>query len=86
MKKKSVVEQESSKNDVAGLGENPIKLVDKDSGNIIAYVGKEQVYFNKTVSFDELESVLCFVQKKKFHKHLSNERFEEAQEFANRKF
>lgn len=90
MAKKAVNVTQTSRNDISGLGDNVVKLTDQSSGEILAYIGRqegeEKVHFAKPVTFDQLESVYELMQKKKFTKHISNERFDKAQEFANRKF
>ena len=89
-KKKAVAETPTNQNDLTGFGENVVKLTDSMSGQILAYVGKqggeEKVHFAKPITVDQLEAVHELLQKKKFNKHISNERFDRAQEYANRKF
>ena len=79
---------ESISNDIAGFGNNVVKLT--ESGIVLAYIGMqdghEKVYFPKPVTSERLESVYEFMQKKKFNKFITNEQFDKAQEFADRKF
>ena len=88
-RKKKVV-AETPTNHLTGFGENVVKLTDSTSGEILAYVGKqngeEKVHFAKPITVDQLEDVYELLQKKKFNKHISKERFNRAQEYADRKF
>jgi hypothetical protein len=87
--KKKVVVQETPSRDVAGFGENVIKLT-AESGEIVCFIGKidgkEQVFFGKAVTPDQLEAVMDFLSRKKTQKYLEKDRFADAQEYANRKF
>lgn len=84
---------ESKSNDLlgmAGFGPNVIKLTDKSTQAIVAYIGvvegKEKIHLPSPISTDQFEAVAELIQKKKFTKHLSNENFQKAQAFADRKF
>ena len=87
--KKEVTASSNSK-DVSGFGENVVKLTDKESGETVCFLGKiagnEQVFFGKAVSPDQVEAVAEFLQRKKIHKHIENNHFDKAQDYANRKF
>jgi len=88
--KKAVTETPTTRNDLSGFGDNVVKLTDPHTSEVLAYIGRlegeEKVHFSKPVSFDQLEAVFELMQKKKFTKHISKERFDKAQEFADRKF
>ena len=88
-KKTEVSETPASRNQISGFGDSVVKLSDRNTGEIICYVGvqegEEKVFF-KPVTPDQLEAVHELLHKKKFNKHISNERFDKAQEFADRKF
>ena len=79
-----------SNNEIAGFGDKVVKITDQETGEVVAYFGiqneKEKVYFSKPISIEGLEAVNELLQKKKFNKHIANERFDKAQNFANRKF
>jgi hypothetical protein len=85
-----VTETPTSRNDISGFGDNVVKLTDKESGEILAYIGlingEEKIHFTKPITPDQVEAVSELLQKKKFTKHISQERYEKAQDFANRKF
>ena len=86
-KKKTVTESPS--NAVSGLGEHVVELKD-ESGQVVAFVGiqngEERIHFSKVVSPEQVEAVSELLQKKKFTKHISKQRFDDAQAFADRKF
>lgn len=88
--KKEVTESPASSNDLSGFGESFVKLTDKDTGQIVCYVGihkgTEKVFFDRLVEPEQVEAVVELLQKKKFNKHIGKEQFDKAQEFANRKF
>jgi hypothetical protein len=67
-----------------------VKLTDKETGEVVAYIGvqqgEERVHIPKPLTPDQLEAVSELVQRKKFTKHISNERYDKAQAFADRKF
>jgi hypothetical protein len=79
-----------SNNEIIGFGDKVVKITDQETGEVVAYFGiqdeKEKVYFSKPISIEGLEAVHELLQKKKFNKHIANERFDKAQNFANRKF
>jgi hypothetical protein len=86
MATKKIVESNSLT--LAGFGENVVQLTDKDLQEVIAYVGvlqgEEKLFLPRPVSLDQLEAVTEFFQKKKFAKHLSNENYQKAQDFADK--
>lgn len=89
--KVTVIESEANQQTgVAGFGINTIKLTDRRSGETIAYIGKlneeDKIHFTKSLSIEQALAVLELISKKKFNRYMSTERFEKAQEFANRKF
>lgn len=89
--KVTVVESEANQQTgVAGFGINTIKLTDKLSGETVAYIGKlnneDRIHFTKSLSIEQALAVLELISKKKFNRYMSTERFQKAQEFANRKF
>lgn len=88
-KKKEVAESPNSR-DISGFGDSVVKLTDKETGEVIAFIGvqqgEERVHIPKPITPDQLEAVSELVQRKKFTKHISNERFDKAQAFADRKF
>lgn len=90
MAKKAVTETPTTRNDLSGFGDNVVKLTDSQTSEVLAYIGRlngeEKVHFSRPVNADQLEAVFELLQKKKFNKHISNERFDKAQEFADRKF
>jgi len=87
---KEVIETPTARNDFLGFGDNVVKLIDPQTSELLAYIGRlkgeEKVYFSNPITFEQLEAVYELIQKKKFNKHVSNERFDKAQEFADRKF
>jgi hypothetical protein len=88
-KKKEVSESPASR-DLSGFGEAVVKLTDKETGQVVAFIGmqqgEEKVHIPNPLTPDQLEAVHDLVQRKKFNKHISNERFDKAQAFADRKF
>ena len=90
MAKKQVTETQTGRNDLSGFGDSVVKLTDKDTGEVVAFIGMQQgeemVYIPKPITAEQLEAVSELVQRKKFNKHISNERFDKAQAFADRKF
>lgn len=90
VKKKNPIEVANCQNnDIAGFGNNVVKLVDQTNGSIVAYIGlqngEEKIYFPRTLTLERLEVVYELIQKKKFNKYILNEQFDKAQEFADRK-
>lgn len=82
--------QESPTRDLAGFGENIIKLTDKMTGETLCYIGRiqgeEKIHFSRAISLKQLESVTELLQKKKMQKFLDREKYEKAQSYADRKF
>jgi hypothetical protein len=85
-----VTEAPTGRQDLSGFGENVVKLNDPDTGETIAFVGvqqgEERIHFPKPITADQVEAVSELLQRKKFTKHISNERFDKAQAYADRKF
>ena len=75
---------------VSPFGDNVVKINDTETGEVIAIIGvqngQEKVQFSKLVTPDQLDAINKLVQKKKFNKHVSQERFDKAQALANRRF
>ena len=90
MAKKEVTKTPTGRNDLSGFGDAVVKLTDKETGEVVAYIGvqqgEERVHIPKPLTPDQLEAVSELVQRKKFTKHISNERYDKAQAFADRKF
>lgn len=90
MAKKQVTESPSGRNDVGGFGDAVVKLTDKETGEVVAFVGmqagEEKVHFAKAITPDQVEAVSELLQRRKFTKHISKERFDKAQAYADRKF
>ena len=90
MAKKELKESDENRNNLSGFGDNVVKLTDKETGETVAYIGKqdgeERIHFAKTVTPDQLEAVHELVQKKKFNKHILKDRFDKAQAFADKRF
>lgn len=76
--------------DIAGFGDNVIKLTDNITGETVCFIGKiqgeEKIHFSRAISLKQLESVVELLQKKKMQKFLDGEKYEKAQSFADRKF
>lgn len=90
MAKKSEIQETPNTRDLAGFGENVVKLTDKDSGELVCFLGKsngeEKIFFGKAVSPGQVEAVAEFIQRKKFQKFVGKDDFSKAQEYADRKF
>lgn len=90
MAKKTVTETPVGRNDLSGFGDNVVKLTDQTTGEVVAYIGIQQgqelIHFPKPITPEQVDAVNELVQKKKFNKYISNERFDKAQEFADRKY
>lgn len=90
MAKKTEVHETPNAHDLEGFGENVVKLTDKDSGEVVCFLGKsdgkEKVFFGRAVSPDQVEAVAELLQRKKLHKYIGKDEFEKAQQYANRKF
>jgi len=82
--------QETTSRELAGFGENVVKLTDKSSGEIVCFLGKsgeeEKVFFGKAVSPEQVDAVSEFLQRKKLQKYIGKGDFEKAQVYADRKF
>lgn len=72
-----------------GAERHVVKLTD-NSGEVVCLLGKsageEKIFFGKAVSPDQVEAVAEFLQRKKIHKHLARNEFEQAQQYADKKF
>ena len=90
MAKKELKETDDGRNNLSGFGDNVVKLTDQESGEVVAYIGKqegvEKIHFAKAVTPEQLEAVHELVQKKKFNKHILKDRFEKAQAYADKRF
>lgn len=90
MAKKKISVAGIKTNDICGFGESVVKLLDHDTGETIAYIGKihneERIHLSKTISFDQFQAISEVISKKKLNKYLEEEDFEKAQNFVDRKF
>lgn len=90
MAKKEVTESQTGRSDMGGFGDAVVKLTDHETGEVVAYIGmqegEQKVHFAKAVTPDQVIAVSELLERKKFGKHISNERFDKAQAFADRKF
>lgn len=88
-KSKKVIHHRAD-NDLSGLGDSVVKILDADNGNCICYIGvkdeNEVVHFTKPVCLEALRAVVELMNKKKFGKALNSGNIEKAQKFANKKF
>lgn len=87
--KKHLIENKAS-DQVGGLGDDVVKIIDADDDKTICFIGFkndiEQVHFAKPANIEQLEAVLELLHKKKFQRYLNHGKIEKAQAFANRKF
>jgi hypothetical protein len=88
--KKKEIHESNGDNEISGFGDNVVKLKDKDTGEVVAFIGtqngEERVYFPKAITFEQVEAVSELLGRKKLQKHLHRERFEKAQAYADKKF
>lgn len=89
-KKKTEIHETPNSRDLAGFGASVVKLTDKESGELVCFLGKsngeEKVFFGKAVSFEQIEAVADFIQRKKFQKLVGKDEFDKAQIYADKKF
>lgn len=76
--------------ELAGFGEDVVKIVDAHTGENICYIGMvndaEKIYFAKPVCFDVMSSIYELMKKKKLRKALNKGKIEKAQSLADKKF
>ena len=86
---KSNVVLHRSNEEISGLGEDVVKVVDEETGSTICFIGAVQddikVFFSRTMRLAEIEAVADLLHKKKFGKLLAKN-IEKAQSYADRKF
>ena len=86
---KSNVVLHRSNQEISGLGEDVVKVIEEDTGATICFIGavddEIKVYFNRTMKLAEIEAVADLLHKKKFGK-LLNKNIEKAQSYADKKF
>lgn len=87
---KSDVVAHKSSEEISGLGENVVKVIDVNTGANICFIGiinnEEKVYFSKIATLAQIEAVADLLHKKKFSKLLTNGKIEKAQSYADKKF
>lgn len=80
MANKRVTESPTGKQDLSGFGDSVVKLSDPETGEVVAFIGVQQgeqrVHFPKPISVDLVEAVNDLLQRNKFHKHISKERYD----------
>lgn len=90
MTKRKISVAGTKTNDICGFGETVVKLLDHDTGETIAFIGKiqneERIHLSKTISFEQFQAISDVIAKKKLNKYLEQEDFEKAQNFVDRKF
>ncbi len=81
-------EETISINQLAGLGDNVVKIIKKDTDEVVCYIGKKEdkdfVFFQGVINSEDVITVAELLGKKKMQKALSKNDFEKAQKIANK--
>lgn len=74
--------------EMAGMGENVVKFVRKDTDEVICFVGKKEdkdfVYFSKPTDAETLVTIAEILDRKKMRKALDKGDFKKAQKIADK--
>lgn len=78
-------EQES--NEIIGIGNEVVKLIDKHSDDVICYIGKQDdkdvIFFNKPITPEIIIAISNIITKKKMRKYFINGNYKKVQKMAN---
>lgn len=73
--------------EIAGLGENIVKFVRKDTEEVICFVGKREqrdvVFFSKPVDAETVVTIAEILDRKKMRKALDKGDYKKAQKIAD---
>lgn len=63
-----------------------INLNDAKTGQTLAFFGNGLIEFQRSLTTAQIQAISKLLKKKKFNRYIEKEKFEKAQEFANKKF
>jgi hypothetical protein len=79
-------EEESSKSELLGMGDNVVRFVDKSTGELICHIGHDEderlVFFSKPVTTSVILTLCEILSKKKMRKALGKGDYKKAQKIA----
>ena len=74
--------------EMAGLGDNLVKFVRKDTEEVVCFVGKKEekdvVFFSKPVDAETVVTIAEILDRKKMRKALDKGNFKKAQKIADK--
>ena len=74
--------------EMAGLGDNLVKFVRKDTDEVVCFVGKKEekdvVFFSKPIDAETVVTIAEILDRKKMRKALDKGNFKKAQKIADK--